>query len=115
MRNERLVLISSNDVAADFLKRTLSGEHRVIARIASLADFNKRLKSGSLAEATVAIIDNKMPTEGMGKGIAKLLTDKYPGIKIVSFSKDVQNWADASIVNSPQTSTHDIRQTILGL
>jgi len=115
MYHEQLLLINDNPAVLDALEHVLSDNNEIVAKIGNVLDFKKRFEDGSLAVATVAIVDDKMPRAGVGKGIAEALRRKYPSMKIVSYSSTLQDWGDVNLVNSPNTSISDIRQAVLDL
>ncbi|HKB88046.1 MAG TPA: hypothetical protein VKC53_00170 [Patescibacteria group bacterium] len=115
MNNERLLLINDNLPTLDLLSRILSREHEIVASISSAIEFKQKLEDGSLVGSTVAIVDDRMPREGMGKGIAQKLRQDFPNIKIISFSGQLQDWGDVNLRNSPDTSIGIIRKAVLDL
>lgn len=60
-----------------------------------LADVYKLIESDD--EIKVAILDAEFPNKGDGKEAAAVLREKFPGIKIISLSADLQDWGDLNL------------------
>ncbi len=115
MKDERLALVNSSMSVLRMLEDVLRDEHVIVFKVSSEAEFERRLNSGKFDDTSVVILEDDVHMPGMGRTMADRLRNDYPGIKIVTFAKELQDWGDKNLLNSPNTTNKQIRQAILDL
>jgi DNA-binding NtrC family response regulator len=97
---EKLFLIDDDTRIRQLLAQILGRGHKVVAEAVSFWAVKEAIEAGLPEEPTIAIVDDKMPKEGDGKLVADFLRVKFPKIKIVSFSGDLQSYGDINLKKS---------------
>lgn len=78
------------------LSENESGSHKIVATAGNVREVDA-LDPNLKPTPTLAIVDGKMPLEGDGEKAAKILREKYKGIKIISNSLAPQTYGDVAL------------------
>lgn len=92
--NERIMVADDNDLVRRMLKRNLEANGYVVVAEANSVDATKALVDNSEVDFTLAIVDARMPDAGDGEEVFGYIREKRPGVKVMSFSGELQGWGD---------------------
>ncbi len=102
---EKILLADDLPFVRDAIAGFLRTKHEVVAQAGSIEEVRELLESGK--KFSVAIVDGSMPYEGDGEAAAALIRKKYPNVKIISLSANLQKWGDINL------SKHDSPNEVL--
>jgi len=110
---ERILIAENNSVVLDGLKRNLQLRGQNVVATARSRQEGSQIIADPKMDFTFAILDARVPCGGDGQALAREIVEKRPGVKIMSFTSDTQDWPKGTIHTTKDWSINELVEAII--